>query len=120
MPRLILPACVAALALAGGAANAGIQVAADPSCTVIRILPNGKRIVTPPKSSHRSYGPAYASASSSGAGSSSSSVSVSSSGGRGHATATARSQGRGGRTVTTTHDDNGCTVTIDRRRGARR
>ena len=120
MPRLILPACVAALALTGGAANAGTQVAADSGCTVVRILPNGKRIVTPPSRAHRGNGPTYASASASGEGFSSSSVSVSSSSsGRGHATATTRSRGRG-ETVTTTHDENGCTVTIDRRRGARR
>ena len=119
MPRLIASALAATLVSAGGATTAGIQVAADPSCRVIRILPNGKRIVTPPSRAHRSNGPAYASAASSGEGSSSSSVSVSSSGGRGHAVASSTTSGRG-RTVTTTHDENGCTVTIDRRRGARR
>ena len=119
MPRLISSAFAAALACAGGSAAAEVRVDADPSCTVVRILPNGRRIVTPPKSPHRSQGPAYASASSSGEGVSSSSVSVASSGGRGHATAASRSEGRG-QTVTTIHDDNGCTVTIDRRRGARR
>ena len=119
MSRLIGSAFAAALACAGGPAAAGVGVDIDPSCTVVRILPNGKRIVTPPKTSYRSHGPTYASAASGGEGSSSSSVSVSSSGGRGHATASSRSSGRG-QTVTTTHDDNGCTVTIDRRRGARR
>ena len=119
MTRLIGSACAATLAFAGGSAAAEVRVDADPSCTVVRILPNGKRIVTPPSRAHRSNGPAHASAASSGEGFSSSSVSVSASGGRSHATATSRSRGRG-QTVTTTHDDNGCTVTIDRRRGARR
>ena len=119
MTRLIGSAFAATLALAGGSASADVRVDIDPSCTVIRILPNGRRIVTPPMSPYSTHGPAYASAASSGEGSSSSSVSVSSSGGRGHARAVSRSQGRG-QTVTTTHDDNGCTVTIDRRRGAQR
>ena len=121
MSRLIASTFAVTLAaFAGGAAEAGIQVAADPGCRVIRILPNGKRIVTPPSRARHSNGPAHASASSVGEGSSSSSVSVSSSsGGRSHATASSTQRGRG-QTVTTTHDENGCTVTIDRRRGARR
>ena len=120
MPRLIGSALAAALAFAGGAATAEIHVSADPSCRVIRILPNGRRIVTPPRTAYRADGPAYAAAASTGE-SSSSSVSVSSSSrGRGRARASSTSSGRGGETVTTTHDDNGCTVTIDRRRGARR
>ena len=120
MPRLISSAFAAAFAFAGGAASAGVQVNADPSCTVIRILPNGKRIVTPPSRAYRSHGPSHASAAASGEGFSSSSVSVSSSsGGRGHATASSTTRGRG-QSVSTTHDENGCTVTIDRRRGARR
>jgi uncharacterized membrane protein YgcG len=122
MPRLIVSACAAALALAGGAANAKVQVSADPACKVIRILPNGKRVVTPASRAHRQHGPAYASAASSGEGSSSSSVSASSSSsGGGYATASSTTSSRGrSQTVTTTHDDNGCTVVIDRRRGARR
>ena len=119
MTRLIGSAFAATLACAGGSAVAEVRVDVDPSCTVVRILPNGKRLVTPPSRAHRSNGPAYASAASSGEGFSSSSVSVSSSGGRSRAAATSQSRGRG-QTVTTTHDENGCTVTIDRRRGARR
>ena len=121
MSRLIASTFAVTLAVfAGGAADAGIQVAADPSCRVIRILPNGKRIVTPPSRAYRSHGPAHASASSAAEGSSSSSVSVSSSsGGRSHATASSTQRGRR-QTVTTTQDENGCTVTIHRRRGARR
>ena len=124
MPRLIASTFAATLAFTGGAAAAETQVTADPACKVVRILPNGKRIVTPPSRAYRSsHGPAYAAASSSsGGGASSSSVSVSSSsGGRGHAAASSStSSGRRGQTVTTTHDENGCTVVIDRRRGARR
>ena len=119
MTRLIRSAFAATLALSGGAAAAEVRVRADPSCTVIRIQPNGKRIVTPPTRAHRPHGPSFATAVSAGEGSSSSSVSMSSSGGRGHATASSTTGGRG-HAVTTTHDDNGCTVVIDRRRGARR
>ena len=121
MTRLIGPPFAAALAFAGGAANAEVRVDADPSCTVVRILPNGKRIVTPPsRGAHRSHGPAYAAAASRGGASSSVSVSSSSGGnGRSVSSSSASVNGRGA-TVTTTHDENGCTVTIDRRRGARR
>ena len=120
MSRLSVSTFAATLAFTGGAAAGEVRVSADPSCTVVRILPSGKRIVTPPSRAHRGQGPAHASAASSGEGSSSSSVSVStSSGGRGHATASSTTGGRG-QTVSTIHDDDGCTVTIDRRRGARR
>ena len=121
MPRLIGSAFAATLAFTGGAAAAEVRVEADPSCTVIRIQPNGKRIVTRPTAgAHRPHGPAYAAATSSGGASSSVSVSSSSGGsGRSVSSSSASVNGRGA-TVTTTHDENGCTVVIDRRRGARR
>ena len=120
MTRLIESAAAATLAFTGAAAADEVRVSTDPSCTVVRILPNGKRLVTPPSRAYRRHGPTFASAASVGEGSASSSVSVSSSsGGGGHAAASSTTRGRG-RSVTTTHDENGCTVVIDRRRGARR
>jgi hypothetical protein len=122
MPRLISSALAAALAIAGSPAAAEISITADPGCTVVRILPSGRRVVTPPNERPHRRGPAHATASASGAGSASASASsYSSSDGPTSASATSKS-GRPGRTVTTTQDNNGCTVVIDdrRSRGARR
>ena len=115
-----LGAIAALFSAPGYAASRDVTVAADPDCEVVRILPNGRRVVRPPvhtsRNSGRRGGPAHASAASSGRGSASSSVSAtSSSGGRSHASASSRSSG-GGRTVTTTSDENGCRVVIDLRR----
>ena len=123
MPRLIAPAFAAMLASAGVPAEAGVQVTADPECRVVRYLSNGRRIERPPTrgAHHRPAGlSAHVTSSAPGA---AAGVSVSSSSrGSGHATATASSSsGPRGRSVTTTHDENGCTVVIDdRARGARR
>ena len=121
MPRLIVPALAVMLASASVPAEAGVHVTADPECRVIRYLPNGRRIERPPVAgAHR--GPSDHSAHVTGAGQAAG-VSVSASaGGTGYAHATASSSsGRQGRSVTTTHDDKGCTVVIDERaRGARR
>ena len=122
MPRLIGSAFAATLAFAGGSATADIRVAADPACTVVRILPSGRRIVKPPTEPHRRHMPGHAAAVASGGASAGASVSSWSGGsGRASASSSTRSGGRI-RTVTTTHDENGCTVVIDdrRRRGARR
>ena len=95
----------------------------DPDCTVVRILPSGRKVVRAGpgagrSASHRSARSSVSGMSASAGGSSSVSVSSSSNSG-GSATASSTSNGR---TVTTTHDDNGCTVTIDDRgrRGDRR
>ena len=120
MPRLINSAFAAAFAFAGGAAGAEAQVSADPSCRVIRILPNGKRVVTPPTRAYRPGGPAYAAAAATGGSSSSVSVSSSSSGNGRSVSSSSTNVGGRGQSVTTTHDENGCTVVIDRRRGSRR
>ena len=125
MSRLIGSAFAAALAVAGAPAGAEVHVTADPACRVVRILPSGRRIVKPPSGPYRRHRSAHAAAAvaSAGSGASRSVASVSSSSRGGHATASASSSTSGGRgrTVTTTHDENGCTVVIDdRRRGARR
>lgn len=128
MPRMIVTLFAAAIA-SGAAASASTAYAAqddDEDCTVIRYLPNGRRIIKPalrqPGVDAAGVRRSYAAASGDG---SASSVSVSSSSrGAGHASASASSSsnGRNGRTVTTTHDDNGCTIVINegRRRGAKR
>jgi len=94
------------------------DVVIDGDCEVIRYLPNGKRVVTPAsrRGSRGSGGVAASSVAVSGSGGSSVSVSSSSHshGGRGSAVA---SSTRNGRTMTTTHTDDGCTVVIDDRRG---
>lgn len=126
MSRLIGPSVAAALAFASAPAAAEPGFIADPACRVVRILPSGRRLVTPPtERPGRPPSSVGASAASSSSSSSASGVSVASrSSGRGsHASASAStSTGRRGRTVTTTHDDNGCTVVIDDRpgQGARR
>ncbi len=96
------------------------------TCTLVRISPRGRRTVI--DEDHADYDRlrrgsaragagndrAYASSSSSGSSRSSVSVSSSSRGGRSSASATTRDRD-GVRTVTTTHDDNGCTTVIDER-----
>lgn len=124
MPRLIASAFAVSLVCGGGPATAATPVTADPTCTVVRILPSGRRIVKPSTAAPlRPLQPGRAAAASA-SGAASSAVSVSSwSGGGGHATASSStSSGGRTRTVTTTHDESGCTVVIDerRRRGARR
>lgn len=99
----------------------------DETCVIVRISPEGRRTVidADDKDYDRYRGSARvgagrngasASVSSSGASSSSSSVSVSSSSrnGRSMSSATARDDD-GERTVTTTHDQTGCTTVIDER-----
>ena len=120
MSRLIETAFAAAVAFSGGPAGTALDVQADPACRVVRILPSGRQIVTPQIERPRRAGAGRASsASASASAGSSAGVSVSSrSGGGGHAVASAStSTGRRERTVTTTHDENGCTVVIDDRAG---
>ena len=120
MSRLIETAFAAAVAFGGGPADAALEVQADPTCRVVRFLPSGRQIVTPPTQRFRGAGPSRtSSASASASAGSSAGVSVSSrSSGGGQASASAStSTGRRGRTVTTTHDENGCTVVIDDRAG---
>lgn len=98
---------VAALFVAASAGSA----ATDEECRMFRILDDGTRIAV-----SSIDGAASASASSTGR-SASSSVSVSSSshgGGSSHVSSSAHVDGKG-RTVTTTHDENGCTITVDGR-----
>ena len=124
MQRLIAPAFAAMLAAAGFPADAGVQVTADPECRVVRYLPNGRRLERPPSPGAQRRASAISAHAASALGGASAGVSVSSSSrGPGYASAAASSSGgRKGRTVTTTHDENGCTVVIDDRgaRGARR
>lgn len=126
MSRMIAAAFAVGLASAGSPAAAEVSVTADPECRVVRILPSGRRLVTPPRQTYAGRGAAGAAVSVAGASArgSASSTSVSSrSSGAGQVAASAStSSGRRGRTVTTTHDQNGCTVVVDDRagRGARR
>lgn len=129
MPRMIVTLFAAAFVSGAGisAPTAATAQDDDEDCTVIRYLPNGRRIIKPAlrqpgTDAAEGVRRSYATASGDG---SASSVSVSSSSrGAGHASASASSSsnGRNGRTVTTTHDDNGCTIVINegRRRGAKR
>lgn len=96
-------------------------------CKVTRILQNGREIVSMSKggaSSHSGGASASASGGSasasvrshSGSSHSSSSASSSASAGRGGtALAVSSHTDENGRTVTTTHDQNGCTIVIDER-----
>lgn len=94
----------------------------DPRCRVIRFDQDGRRTETAPTVAHVSgAGSAQARASANGHGSASVSVSASSSSdGSSHASASSRTDGRG-RKITTTHNQDGCTIVIDERaaQGAR-
>ena len=107
-----------------GAPAPGSATQSGDTCVIVRISPQGRRIVI--DEDHEDYdryrqswaraggGGTYASASSSGSSSSSVSVSSSSRNGRSMSSATARDDD-GERTVTTTRDHNGCTTVIDER-----
>lgn len=95
----------------------------QPGCTIVRISPDGIRTVTQAADAAeastgtgRHGARAQARGRSSGSASNSVSVHSSSTGGanRSVASATVR-DGTGQRTVTTTHDHNGCTTVIDER-----
>ena len=127
--RMILTA----LAIAGSVS--GVALAHEPqrdgTCSLIRISPEGRRIVINDQDErYEAYrgsagrsgagrSDARAFASSSGSSSSSVAIASSSHGGRTSASATTRGDG-GRRTVTTTHDQNGCTTVIDERPAQRR
>ena len=110
---------------AAAAAMAGAPKSASGTCSMIRILADGREIRSsvrdPGRTSVRtSRGNGTAQASASSRGSSRSSVSVSSSSsssssGRGRSMARAVSShtDEAGRTVTTTRDQQGCTIVID-------
>lgn len=123
MARVQRTAAVAAAAAlsAAGVSSAQVSVSTDNDaevCRVVRILANGRRVVTRSvegdvaasfRMSDRGRGPRNSSSASA-----SSSVSSSSVNGRTVSSASARTNGRG-RTVTTTRDEDGCTVVIDER-----
>lgn len=111
---------VTAASLAAGTGSAAQVSVSGKECEVTRILKDGRQI----RSTAKADGSAQASAAgrasaasvSSATGSSRSSVSVSSSSnGGGSARATSSVTDAEGRTVTTTHDENGCTIVIDER-----
>ncbi len=113
----------------------GVALAHEPqrdvTCALVRISPEGRRIVINDEDerydqyrlgsarSGAGRGEARAFASSSSTGSSSVAVSSSSRNGSTSASATTIDHD-GARTVTTTHDQNGCTTVIDERPGQRR
>lgn len=98
----------------------------DETCALVRISAEGRRTVIDEDdadydryrrgSAQATVGHNRAHASSSSSGSSRSSVSVSSSSRSGRSVASATTRDRDGeRTITTTHDQNGCTTVIDER-----
>jgi hypothetical protein len=123
-PNLSLAAWTAGLALVAPASAAtqsapGLSIDRD-DCTVERVAPDGRRTVTPPTGSQASAaggGSASASASSRAGGGSSASVSASSPsfGGRAQARSTATSTDAQGRSITTIHDGERCTIIVDER-----
>ena len=107
----LLGLAVASAAASGPAQEVSVS---GEDCEVIRILEDGREVRSTAKAKEAG-GTASASARS-GGGSSRSSVSVSSSSqGGGSARGTSSATDAEGRTVTTTHDENGCTIVIDER-----
>jgi hypothetical protein len=130
MVRLML-AVMPLLCVAGAASSAPAR---ESTCVEIRLLPDGRELRSvrqvqngsgKQRAMSTSHSAAYGSSSSagvrsrSGSGrtsvSSSSSASSSSTGGRRTARATASYTDEEGRTVTSTHDERGCTIVIDER-----
>ena len=113
----------AAASMAAGTGSAEqISVSGD-DCETVRILKDGSEVRSMSKSDESARGSARGGTAKavsvrSGSGSSRSSVSVSSSSsGAGHGSARAVSSvtDADGRTITTTHDENGCTIVVDER-----
>lgn len=132
MPRWIQAVAIAAAVLTPAATRGqtSIDLDADEDCRVVRISPQGRlaaraqerRSAMAEKRSRSGSAKAHASTGSSSSASSSVGVSASSGApGRAFASTSSRTDGRG-RTVTTTQDEEGCTVVIDERgaRGARK
>ncbi len=105
----------AAVGLLIGAAAPSDRISIPDDCAVVRIGEDGRETRSMGKSSGSK---SWARSASSSSASSNSSVSVSSSSrssGGGTTRATSSATDANGRTITTTHDENGCTVTIDER-----
>lgn len=117
MPRLHAFAFGIAAATLAGSTGADAQVDVDAEgCRVIRYTADGRRTETSPGGVRRGApGAAAASVATGGASARSTVRASSSSRGGGTAVATATSIDAQGRTITTTHDQDGCTVTIDER-----
>ncbi len=117
----------AGLAAASAGSSAALQAdevsVSGSGCEIVRLLADGREIRSTagkPAASSRRRGSGRSSSvsvrSRSGSGHSSSSASSSSSSGSGStARAVSSHTGPSGRTVTTTHDEKGCTVVIDER-----
>lgn len=112
-------ALAAALAATGTASPGAERISvSDGECEVIRILADGRQVKSgaAAASANRSANASSrATVSASGSARSSVSVSSSSSSGGGSASATSSYTDEGGRTVTTTRDERGCTIVIDER-----
>ena len=108
----LLGLAVASAAASGPAQEVSVS---GEDCEVIRILEDGREVRSAVKAT-ASDGSAASASARSGTGPSRSSASVSSSS-RGGVSARAVSSATDskGRTVTTTHDENGCTIVIDER-----
>lgn len=109
---------MAGLILAAAILSADVARALDPQdkqCLVVHYAADGARREAPPSAPYTRPRGAAASARSSGGGEARSSTSVSAgASGAGEASAVVRTQS-GGRTITKTYDNKGCTVVVDDR-----
>jgi hypothetical protein len=108
-----IAATAAGLLMGAGAPADRIRIPDD--CAVVRVSEDGRETRNMAKTSGDKASARSASSSSSSSSSSVSTSSSSRSSGNGTARATASTTDANGRTITTTHDEHGCTVTIDER-----